>query len=409
MNLIGDTDMLRAMSIRPLTQEDFEEFKAIQTFCFWEDQELMHDRFWKKVLEGLDWSNNLCIVEDDMIVATYVVDDFNGYIRGKLMKLGGVSCVATYPQYRRKGYVGKMLVRSLSDMRERGIYVSALQPFKFGFYRRYGYETCAMNMTLTADPNNIRLPEGFKPLPMKPIPEEESYDTVKKLRDRVGSRYNFIQLGKQATWSRFLFSDRDTLQAVMDGDKIVGYIISRLENKDGKSHLRVMELVAETEKARLTILDYIKKHGDQCPTFTWKPFGDEPITDYFHEQWTNNVHYEQHGAFMFRIVDVAKALENLDYPTEIDDSFTLCINDPNAEWNNSCFTIEINKGKASVTKKTNSTPDMEMNIQEFTQLYVGYRSINQLVSSGRVKVNPAKTEIIDRCFPQKYTRVFLDF
>ena len=206
--------MLWAMSIRPLTRDDFEAFKAIQTFCFYEDIDLMNDRFWEKVLKGLDWNNNLCVVEDGAIAASLVVDDFQGYIRGKLVKIGGVSCVATYPEYRRKGYVGKMLVRSLAEMRERGQVLSALQPFKFSFYRRYGYETCALNMTLTADPNNIRLPEGFKPLPMRIIAEEESYLAVKELRDRVGSEYNFIQLRDEAAWSLYMFRDRDILHAV---------------------------------------------------------------------------------------------------------------------------------------------------------------------------------------------------
>jgi predicted acetyltransferase len=409
MNLIGYTSKLRAMSIKPLTRDDFEAFKEIQTFCFWEDHEMMDERFWNKVLKGIDWDNNLCIMDGDVMAATYVVDDFSGYIRGKLMKIGGISCVATYPQYRRKGYVGKMLVKSLSDMRERGQYVSALQPFKFSFYRRYGYETCAMNLILTADPNNIKLPKGFKPLPITTIPQEETYEAVKELRDHIGSEYNLIQLKTQAAWSLYMFKERDTLHAVMDGDKVIGYMISRLENKDGKSNLRIMELVAETENARLTLLDYIKKHGDQSPKFIWKPFGDEPITDYFHEQWENHVQYTQHGAIMFRVVDVAKAVETLDYPIDLSGSFKLSINDPYAKWNNNCFSIEIIKGKASVVESSVSTPDMEMNIQEFTQLFVGYRSIHQLVSGGRAKINTEKKELIDRMFPQKYTRVLLDF
>lgn len=397
------------MSIRSLTLGDLEEYKALQTFCFWEDMEGRGDKFWDQILAFIGWEDGLCVDVDGRLAATYMVYDFAAYVRGSLVDVGGVYGVATYPEHRRRDYIRDLTVRSLSDMRARGQYVSALQPFKFDFYRRYGYETCAMDTVLTADPRNIRLPEGFKPLQTKWIGMEESYEAVKPLRGRVGRRFNLVMLKTYPEWRFHMFWDRDRLLAAVDGDAVVGYIISRLENKGGKTVLRIMEMIAETEEARLTLLDYVRKHGDQCSQFRWRPLGDEPITDYFHEQWENELKVECHGAVMFRVVDVAKAVEQITYPAALDGEFTLRVRDEWAPWNDGCFRVQVSGGAASVESCEEASPDVETDIQGFTQLYVGYRSITQLVSGRRAKTKPGRMGFVDWCFPRRMTRLLVDF
>ncbi len=52
--------------------------------------------------------------------------------------MGGVAGVATYPEYRRSGYVKELLQHSLQTMKKDGYTVSMLHPFAVSFYRKYG-------------------------------------------------------------------------------------------------------------------------------------------------------------------------------------------------------------------------------------------------------------------------------
>jgi predicted acetyltransferase len=49
---------------------------------------------------------------------------------------GGLSAVATPPEYRRQGYIGRLLRATLAEIRDRGWPLSALYPFSFPFYKR---------------------------------------------------------------------------------------------------------------------------------------------------------------------------------------------------------------------------------------------------------------------------------
>ena len=55
--------------------------------------------------------------------------------------MGGIAGVATWPEFRRGGMVAQLLGQALKTMRDRGQTLSFLAPFKFEFYRKYGWET----------------------------------------------------------------------------------------------------------------------------------------------------------------------------------------------------------------------------------------------------------------------------
>ena len=298
------------MSIRIPTAGDFEQYKKLQINCFPDIVDRSED-FWEQVKKSVKWDYGLVYELDGEIVSSYMIHDFKMYVRGRLMSVGGIYGVATYPEHRRKGYVKELIVESLIRMRQRGQYLSALNPFKFEYYRKYGYEIGALNWVVESDPNNIVIPDGFKPLTLKGFSKVESYEAMKEVRHKVGKLYNFIMLETYPEWRFHKFWDRDKLFAAMDGDTVAGYIISRVEEHGNEYVLRILDLVARNERARLTLLDYVKKHGDQVKKFKWFSLGDEPLTDYFYENWEDQVKTQVYGSVMFRVVDVWKALEKL--------------------------------------------------------------------------------------------------
>ena len=112
---------------------------------------------------------------------------------------------------------------------------------------------------------------------------------------------------------------------------------------------------------------------------------------------------------MFRVVDVEKVLEAINYQKEIDTSITLEIMDKYAEWNNATFEVRIKDGKASVERKPIKEADLSMDINSFTQLFSGYLSIDQLQYMSKVKVKEEKITIINELFPTTPTRILTHF
>src|SRR5699024_11630095 len=56
------------------------------------------------------------------------------------INMGGISAVATWTEYRRRGIAKDLLQHSLRKMKENGQVISLLHPFLVGFYRKYGWE-----------------------------------------------------------------------------------------------------------------------------------------------------------------------------------------------------------------------------------------------------------------------------
>ncbi len=215
-------------------------------------------------------------------------------------------------------------------------------------------------------------------------------------------------LQSSSEWRFHKVGDRDRVMVAMDNEKVVGYIIYRVDHHDGVFVMRILDLVARDEKARLTLLDYVKKYGDQAQRFTWHPNGDEPLTEYFTEPGENQVKVQTSGSVMFRVVDVQKAIEELSYP-DGGAVFTLRVIDEHAPWNQTPIRVTIHDGEAEVEEIGEAEVDVVMDIRAFSQLYVGYRSLEQLTGLGKAVVDGEKASTISSMFPVMKTRVILDF
>ena len=111
---------------------------------------------------------------------------------------------------------------------------------------------------------------------------------------------------------------------------------------------------------------------------------------------------------MFRVVDVWKALEKLVYP-QGHAEFTLRVIDTYAPWNQVPIRVEVSNGKAKVYRSEDEDYDLVIDVKAFSQLYVGYRSLEQLIDIGKAVVNENKIKAISTIFPRRKTRVLIDF
>ena len=400
------------MTIKKLTKENIDQMKDLFHYCFYEPDNWSWDsENYKTYFSLLNFDNCLGYFIDEELASTYVILDFRFFVRKVLMDMGGIASVTTKPQYRRQGLVKKLAVESLKLMRKNKQYISVLFPFKFSYYRMFGYENCADIPSVVSPPENILLPKDFNQLQIKEISHKDTYKIAESMRKEFGNKYNTVLFSSDKAWRFHHLRKQDKFFAIYQNEKAVGYFITSLKKCEGPWNIRlnITNHLMATEDARLTMLEYIYKHRDQNKEFKIWFYGDEKVIDYFNDLWSDGMNYQITGGPMFRLIDIKEALKLLNFNNAIDFEFTLRITDTMAPWNEEPIKIQIKEGKATITKHSGFEFDLETDIKAFTQLFVGYRSIYDLNRINKVNVNKNLMKNIDHAFPIQTTRLTTGF
>ncbi|MHA1555660.1 MAG: GNAT family N-acetyltransferase [Candidatus Heimdallarchaeota archaeon] len=395
------------MTIKRLSKEHEPILRDLWDYCFG-GGERTSDEDWNAYYSQLDLDNCLGYFVDNELASTYVIQHFKMFVRGNLLKMGGIAAVATYPQYRKQKQITALLIESLKVMRKNKEFISVLYPFKYSFYRRYGYENCADFGWTIASPSNILLPKDFKPLSLKEISHDESFDIVMPFRKKIGKeKYNLVLFDTPEAWKSHNLKKHSKLFVIQDGDETVGYFITNLKKMPGEWNVRLefRDALVDTMQARLTVFDYIKKHADQNKDFDFKFMGDENPLDYFDNLWYDGVKYQISGGPMFRLVDIEKTFELLGFDEKLTADFSIQVEDEYAPWNSDRMVISISQGKATVIRKDAKDIDILTDIKAFTQLFTGYRSIDELIELGKVEITSDKIGLIREILPKVPTRL----
>ncbi|MHA1435905.1 MAG: GNAT family N-acetyltransferase, partial [Candidatus Heimdallarchaeota archaeon] len=237
------------MTIKRLDKEPKENLSQLWYYCFADpsepyptDPKALEE--WNKYFDIIDLKNCLGYYEDDKLASTYVIIDYNMYVRnmyvrGTIMKMGGIAAVATKPNHRKKGHVTALITESLRVMRENKQYISVLYPFKFSFYRRYGYVNCADYRWVISTPENILLPKEFQPLEVKEISPVEAYNQLHPIRKKIGKKYNFVIFDDANNFKYHNIAKKSKIYIIKDNNENVGYFIFKREKTKGRWDIRL--------------------------------------------------------------------------------------------------------------------------------------------------------------------------
>jgi len=140
------------------------------------------------------------------------------------IKVGGINCLATHPDYRRHGYASILTKDCIRKMEEEHYDLSMLGTQITEYYRRFDWENGGVeniytfdrgNVTLLPDLNNCKVQEGFEDY-LEEIHSVHSQERLGAIRDLQLTK---ILLGRPNT---------NTYVAVKDG-QLAAYIILRGE------------------------------------------------------------------------------------------------------------------------------------------------------------------------------------
>lgn len=387
------------MEIRQLKMEEYDISTNLSEYAFRykltadereeRKQHFVPDQYW-----GL--------FDEEELQAKLALFPFRVYLHGKILEMGGIAGVATWPENRRKGHVAQLLKHALQEMKNQGQGLSFLHPFLVPFYRKYGWEVFAeyKRYHIQADQLPPRVEyEG------KIVRDVTDIATLDGLYQSFASRYNGTLVRDEAWWKRSVLSeDGHTAVYYSPEGEPQGYVL--YENKD--KELICDEFVYLNENARRALLTYFANHPSEQFKMNMVPVDDE-LPFLLPEP---RVKQELVPYFMARIVDLRAFIAQ--YPFEANHSLSLVlqVEDSVASWNTGFWQLLISEdGHGSIEALPSAdhlAADISGDIQSFTAMFMGYKRPRELYLMERLAGNPIAATKLDHVIPAGQT-FFMDF
>ncbi len=313
-------------------------------------------------------ARTLVAFDGDQPLATATLLPMTQNVRGMVVPMGGVAAVATLPAARRLGYVRRVFTDLYTGMREAGMPVSALYPFRASFYERLGYAGFPAPRFATLDPADLApLVRMGKPGRVESRSMADGFDAWRAFLTRYQRGVHGFSLREEISARRRQDSnDGWVLLARDERDDIVGAMIYRITGYT--ETLRAESFYARTSLGRYQMLDWIGRHVDQVKSAILLLAPDDHPELWFRDlnAQSSTRDDEAWPAPMGRIVSVA----DIGGIVAGDGTFTARIEDEHCLWNNEVYTFTGTSGVLSAER--GGEPSGTLTIQGLSALvYAG--------------------------------------
>lgn len=330
-----------------------------------------------------NFDNLLGFFHNGKLAAQIVVNRLHAYVQGRSFAMGGIGGVASWPEFRRKGMVGRLMVHSLQFMRDRGETLSYLAPFSYPFYRRYGWELALERKSYTVPTSHI---PRFKDDPgrIERVELPDDWEVLNKLYHPYAKQFSGMVVRSEESWVMgWRFKNKYAIVRYDANDEPDAYLIYDAKS----SEMNVIEFVYLNEVARKSVWNFIANHDSMFPRVKLLAPVDDPLPFLMDNPWTSQ---EINPFFMTRVVDVAAFLRQYAFAADgADQTFYWTIQDEYAPWNDGTFKVCVRGGEAEVSMVDVETVENELlhlkcTIQTFSAMMVGYIRPSKLVPAGRL-------------------------
>ena len=395
------------MEFRQLTSDDREAFAKLAQYAF-EPTKNTYDNVIPEDFEESkphlkDMSQVYGYFDNDVLVSTSAFFSSVVIIRKKELPMSGIWGVCTAPSYRNKGLVRQTMITILKEMREKGILISTLYPFKFSFYEQFGWKLANVNHRY-----HVELSKFIsRPVANRTIREVNTLDHLKEVYSKVaGEKYNYMVKRNEDDWRRrinpkepgFLFVCYDTQ------DNPCGYLVTRFmehlppdaEGVDkSEQTIYLPEIYWDDRETKQALFNFLRTHVDHRKYVVFSTADSNMLSFLGEARIKAN---EVFPGSMARVIDVVSVIEAFDYSVEAD--FVLKVKDSECDWNNDSFRMKVSEGKATL-KRTTQSPDVSTNIGSLSQMITGFRTASQLYDSWEFDCSKEMIPSLDLLFPKQ--------
>ncbi|MCP5094352.1 MAG: GNAT family N-acetyltransferase [Chloroflexi bacterium] len=371
------------VEFRKIKKSELEEGLFLDKYAFgsWTDDDPKpEDTDW------IDLDEVLIASVDGKIAAKVLNLAFDQVVRGVIKPMGGISGVACYPEYRRRGLIRQLMLDSFADMRKKGQVVSTLYPFLENFYTRFGYVTGNNHLTVKLQTQTFAhfLPK-FKGNETewsysrhRARDEKEAWLTYVRAVATNQHGFTFHKPTLPDSLWKMIAKDQHVLYVKHNGRILAG---ARFHIKGfmDSGEIKVREMYWQSLEARDRLFGYLAAHADAAP-FTWLPLRYGTNFHVWSEQPTMQLKADINFVVMMgRVIDVVGALIGL--PAPMAGELVIDVTDEQCAWNNGRYKVVAANGRLSATT-TDQSAHLHLTIQALSALIYGALSVNELVHRG---------------------------
>ncbi|MGI6201168.1 MAG: GNAT family N-acetyltransferase [Christensenellales bacterium] len=391
------------LTMRQLNIGDLEQFNSLLRYAFqvtnqelasvgWDEDEIMRAK--SPMLEQayvIGWFHR------DNLASQIVVYNMQVNIHGRLYPMGGITGVATYPEYAGRGLIHSLMRHCLEYMRQQGQSVSFLYPYSIPFYRKQGWEIVSDKIKYVI--KDVQLPKS-KPVPGMIERVDIDHADLKAINARYAHQQHGVLLRDQLAWDEYWRWDVDDMVVAIYYDAQEapqGYIVYYLEN----DIFNIKEMVSLNSEAEQGLWNYISAHYSMITEVHGANYTGEPMAFLLED---SEIKETIRPYIMARIVDVETFLANFPFQVTFEDvRIHLKLTDPMAPWNQGDWLVSWQDGQTRCQRCQSDVVDhtVQLDIQTLTTLMLGYKRPSYLYKHKRLRAQPYMIALLERLIPME--------
>ncbi|PGE57807.1 GNAT family N-acetyltransferase [Bacillus toyonensis] len=350
------------MNVIQLQEDKFREALRLSEYAF--QYKVNEERLQRQITRMKESHEIYGIMEGEDLAAKLHLIPFHIYIGKETFKMGGVAGVATYPEYRRSGYVKELLQHSLQTMKKDGYTVSMLHPFSVSFYRKYGWELCANLLVCHMTKSDLVMKKQVNGT-VKRFNKENHPEEVEKLYEIFAERFSGMLVREKNWWLQVVYDDLALAIYYNENKTAAGYMLYKIENYK----MTVEEFVPLHNEARNGLWNFICQHDSMIKELEMTVSENEPLLYTLQEP---RVKTEVKPYFMGRIVDVEQFLSKYEFNwNDVQQEVILHITDSFAPWNN--VVVRLANHEITIMKEETIDKGIKLDINALSTIMLGYK------------------------------------
>ncbi|MCC3358596.1 GNAT family N-acetyltransferase [Bacillus sp. REN16] len=373
------------MTIERITEDRYMDSVRLSEYAF---QYKVPEERLEASFQNLNKHQIYGIYENHMLAAKFHLIPLTTYVGDQSFKMGGIAGVATYPEYRRRGYVKELLTYALETMKTQGFTVSMLHPFDVSFYRKYGWELFSNRLKTVHQRSDLSMLDPAEGSVKRYLFENVNLDELKEIYKQYATQFSGM-LVREDDWWKSVVDDLNIAIYYDASEQPLGYIL--YESKDNK--MVVEEFVPVNFEARRGMWNFICQHDSMISELEMTTYEKEPL--FFALKKQKTVKREVTPYFMVRIVDIESFLTK--YKFTGNETVKLQITDPFATWNEKTFLVK--EGEVHVTNETEGA--LKLSINALSTALFGHKRPTELFAAGMINGAESELEAFEKLVPNR--------
>ncbi|MER6949901.1 GNAT family N-acetyltransferase [Nonomuraea sp. NPDC000554] len=381
------------MEIRDLTPDDLDAVLDVRKRSFGLVPAHEAERWRSMVIPTLPEGRYLGAFDGGRLAAAARLRPFTQWWHGRPQPMAGVAGVTVNPEDRGRG-VGSQIMRAVVERAAAlGDAVSVLYPATTPIYRSVGYEHAGARHRVTLQPEALRTIRTSGQVKLRRMGPDDAAEVISVLhRVHGASRASGPVSWDEPTLRAWLGRPDDFLYLADDG-----YLIYRWDGGD----IEVDNLVAGSADTARALWALVGTSSTIATKVVAAVAPDDPVLWLLRERSTDHLTVTR---WMFRVIDVAAAVQRRGYPRGVTLDAVVEVDDPLRPGNTGLWRLEVSDGTGTATTTAAgsgaSAEGPRLSVNGFAALYAGVPTAT-LRGSGLMTGDDRHDESLDTAFAAK--------